>query len=499
MSYQLSEKKKIELFFYPTPRKSFRSSEVEFWFTLFVVDICLLSLSLLVGLLLRAFLGKFFPAWPSFNFHEHAVRFLSEFWLFFPLPVIFLWQGLFRRLPFWEEVRRLWLALFGAYALIFALISLAKMGEFFSRLTLLLSTLASLFIFPAGRWLFKRFLFRFKRYRIPALIFPANEEAEKLLLALEKEPTLGYEIVGFIDELPHRYGRLLAGRKVFGPLRQIGKLARLRGVETVFVIINGQPFPWLRSFYAYLQRHVREIFFIPNFAELGLFNAQIAFLFAGKATFIRIANPLGSRLSQLFKRGIDLIGAVLLGLIALPVMLLIALAIKIDSPGPVLFTQERVGYRGRSFRIYKFRTMYIDAEKRLERLKSDPRYRKQWLMYRKLENDPRTTRLGRFLRRFSLDELPQLWNILKGDMSLVGPRPVSREELDLYYGEKVHFYTAVRPGLTGLWQVSGRNLLTYEERVYLDAWYVQNWSPWLDVIILLRTVPVVLKCEGALP
>ena len=331
------------------------------------------------------------------------------------------------------------------------------------------------------------------------MIFPANEEAEKLLLALEKEPTLGYEIVGFIDELPHRYGRLLAGRKVFGPLRQIGKLARLRGVETVFVIINGQPFPWLRSFYAYLQRHVREIFFIPNFAELGLFNAQIAFLFAGKATFIRIANPLGSRLSQLFKRGIDLIGAVLLGLIALPVMLLIALAIKIDSPGPVLFTQERVGYRGRSFRIYKFRTMYIDAEKRLERLKSDPRYRKQWLMYRKLENDPRTTRLGRFLRRFSLDELPQLWNILKGDMSLVGPRPVSREELDLYYGEKVHFYTAVRPGLTGLWQVSGRNLLTYEERVYLDAWYVQNWSPWLDVIILLRTVPVVLKCEGALP
>ena len=485
------------LFLYPAPRRSFRLPEVEFWLALLGVDLLLLVLSLAAGVGLRAFLGDFFPSWPRFEAAEHWNRFMTHPWLFLPIPLVFLWQGLFRRLPFWEELRRLWLGLGEGFALIFALITLAKLGEEFSRLSIFLAAVSAFLFFPLGRLGLKRFLFSFRRYRIPALIYPANEEGERLLSALLREPTLGYEVIGFVDDEPSRFGRKIYGLKVFGPLRQIGKLARLKGVDTVFVVVNGQPFPWLRQFYAYLQRNVREIFFVPNFAELGLFNAEISFLFAGKTAFIRISNPLGSRLNQLLKRSFDLLGAIFFGLLSLPLMLFIALAVKLDSPGPVFFSQERVGFRGRRFRILKFRTMHVEAERRLaEFLARDPLRRKQWLEYRKLERDPRVTRVGRFLRRFSLDELPQFWNILRGEMSLVGPRPVTREELDTYYGEQAHFYTAVRPGLTGLWQVSGRNRLTYQERVYLDVWYVQNWSLWLDLIILLRTLPVVLKCEG---
>jgi len=142
--------------------------------------------------------------------------------------------------------------------------------------------------------------------------------------------------------------------------------------------------------------------------------------------------------------------------------------------------------------------MYVDAEERLkEILKRDPEARKQWEEYRKLKNDPRITPVGKFLRKTSLDELPQIFNVLKGDMSLVGPRPVTREEIEQHYKDKAEFYFKVLPGITGLWQVSGRNDLSYEERVSLDAWYVRNWNLWLDMVILLKTLKVLIKKEGA--
>jgi len=142
--------------------------------------------------------------------------------------------------------------------------------------------------------------------------------------------------------------------------------------------------------------------------------------------------------------------------------------------------------------------MYVDAERRLnEILKTDTQAKAEWDAKYKLLNDPRVTLIGRLLRRTSLDELPQIFNVLKGEMSLVGPRPVVKEELDKYYGENAKLYYLVPPGITGLWQVSGRSNLTYEERVNLDCWYIRNWNLWLDIVILLKTIKVVLKGEGA--
>ncbi len=185
----------------------------------------------------------------------------------------------------------------------------------------------------------------------------------------------------------------------------------------------------------------------------------------------------------------------LLVLGALP-FLYMALRIRRDG-GPAIFAHQRVGQSGRMFPCFKFRTMHVDAEQQLrDLLARDPAARAEWEREFKLRNDPRITGIGHFLRRTSLDELPQLFNVIRGEMSLVGPRPVIRAELERY-GDDVDYFLMVRPGMTGLWQVSGRNDVDYETRVYLDTWYVKNWSLWYDIAILFKTVRVVLARKGA--
>lgn len=197
------------------------------------------------------------------------------------------------------------------------------------------------------------------------------------------------------------------------------------------------------------------------------------------------------------KRGFD-VGLVLLVLpLLVPVMALIAMAIRWDSAGPILLFQRRVGRHGSIFKMWKFRSMVVGADVKLERyLSENPQARIEWNETQKLRFDPRVTKLGRFLRRTSLDELPQLWNVLCGEMSLVGPRPIVSEEISRY--EAVYpLYMQSRPGLTGLWQVSGRSNVSYSRRIVLDKIYIRRWSMKMDLRILLRTIPAVLFGRGA--
>jgi Undecaprenyl-phosphate galactose phosphotransferase WbaP len=197
------------------------------------------------------------------------------------------------------------------------------------------------------------------------------------------------------------------------------------------------------------------------------------------------------------KRLCDILGSSILSILSLPFMLLVALAIRLTSKGPILFKQIRIGKGNRAFTALKFRTMYSNADQRLhDYLEKEPTLREEWESVQKLKHDPRVTPIGRFLRRFSLDELPQIWNVLLGDMSLVGPRPIVLNEIEKY-GSDYAAYERVRPGLTGLWQVSGRNDTTYQQRVDFDAHYVKNWSLWFDVKILLRTFRAVISGVGA--
>jgi lipopolysaccharide/colanic/teichoic acid biosynthesis glycosyltransferase len=182
--------------------------------------------------------------------------------------------------------------------------------------------------------------------------------------------------------------------------------------------------------------------------------------------------------------------------LSLPLMGLIALAVKIDSPGPIFFKHSRIGFDGKDIAIWKFRTMVQDAEARLQECLRDPFLLAQWLDQHKLPDDPRITRLGRFLRATSLDELPQLFNVVRGEISLVGPRPIVWAEAEKYR-EGFELYKKVRPGLTGLWQVSGRSTTSYRFRINLDTYYVRNWSVWMDIYILAKTPLAVLSRKGA--
>lgn len=198
------------------------------------------------------------------------------------------------------------------------------------------------------------------------------------------------------------------------------------------------------------------------------------------------------------KRIFDIFFSVFILLLTAPILLLIALAIKATSPGPVFYRCIRLGRSGLPFTCWKFRSMHKDAEKKLkDLLASDPERKAEWETYWKLKSDPRVTWVGKLLRKTSLDEFPQFWNVLKGDLSVVGPRPVTLEEIQKYYGERASKILSIRPGITGIWQTSGRNLISFEERVQLEENYVDKHSFLLDLAIIAKTIPSLFYSKGA--
>ena len=217
---------------------------------------------------------------------------------------------------------------------------------------------------------------------------------------------------------------------------------------------------------------------------------------AGGRQPFQTPNPM-SRAGLRVKRLIDLVGASILLILFLPLYFWVALGVKLSSPGPIFYSQRRIGIGGREIFVYKFRSMRVDADAVLSSfLDSDADAQKEWDQYHKLRCDPRITKFGSFIRKTSLDELPQFWNVIRGDMSLVGPRPVTAAE-QVRYGDCWIHYCSVRPGISGLWQVSGRNRLSYYNRVALDAKYVSQWSIWLDFKILVKTVGAVIARDGS--
>ncbi len=212
-----------------------------------------------------------------------------------------------------------------------------------------------------------------------------------------------------------------------------------------------------------------------------------------EAVAVDVSRPVGGSL----KRAVDIVLTLGILLILSPLMLVIIAAMKISDPGPVFFGHKRVGFDGRHFRCYKFRSMATNSAELLQRLlQSDPAARAEWEATQKLRNDPRVTRLGRILRETSLDELPQLFNVLRGEMSLIGPRPIVDEEVHRYT-HRFEAYKRTRPGVTGMWQVNGRSNTSYASRVKFDTYYVRHWSLWLDIQILFKTVKVVMNREGS--
>lgn len=323
------------------------------------------------------------------------------------------------------------------------------------------------------------------------IIVGAGEVGRSVMRSIVARPELGYRVIGFVDDNPDK-GRSNIGRfKALGGLENLPRIVSQEAVDQVIITLPWMYHRKILGIVHQCERHDVRASIVPDLFQLSLSHVDMEDL--GGVPLLSLRESHVSGWLWWVKRALDF-SVALTGLVILsPILLLISVALKIDSPGPVIFSQTRIGKDGRPFTCYKFRTMHVGADR--EKAKLADLNEAEGPLF-KIKDDPRQTAVGRVLRRISLDELPQLYNILKGEMSLVGPRPPVPEEVSQYMEwHKKRLETW--PGLTGLWQVSGRSNLTFDEMCLLDIYYIENWSPSLDVKIFLQTIPSVLLGDGA--
>ena len=312
-----------------------------------------------------------------------------------------------------------------------------------------------------------------------------------VMRTIAARPSLGYELVGFLDDNPAKNQTDIGRFQALGPLNNFRDILQNHGIDTAIICL-----PWkshrtvAHMLYVCEQKGIKAQI-VPNFFQLTKNQMQVERLDSIPLITTRSVSIAGWNL--FIKRALDVTVATAILIVGLPFAALISLAIYCSSPGPIVYSQTRIGRNGQPFKIYKFRSMIADAEAQLEKMAdlneaSGPLF--------KMRDDPRRTPLGRILRRFSMDELPNLINVLRGEMSLVGPRPNVPEEV-AQYKDWHRKRLSVSPGMTGMWQVSGRSDLTFDEMVLLDIYYAENWSLTLDLGIMMRTIPKVLGGEGA--
>jgi Undecaprenyl-phosphate galactose phosphotransferase WbaP len=416
-------------------------------------------------------------------------------------PFLFVFLGVYASIGLYsgvsvgapEELRRATIASTVLFLCLAAVTVSLRGGQRSFTWTLFLAILLSVALIPLARECVRLLFARESWWGFPAVVFGAGPTAKAVVKALLDEPGLGLKPIAVLDDsdewVQDLHGVPMLGGADLAPLLLVPN----RPTYAVFAMPD-VPHSELMSMverYGVNFSHVLVVPELTDFASLWVQPKSLGGMLGLELRQqARGDQPIAKRLLDL---GLCLLGCPFI----LPLCAFIAALIRMDSSGAVLYGQKRIGHRGKIFTAWKFRSMVSNADGILDRyLSGSPALRAEWERDHKLKNDPRVTRIGRFLRKTSLDELPQLFNVLTGDMSLVGPRPIVHQEIERY-GASFELYTRVKGGLTGLWQVSGRNDTTYGQRVQLDTFYVRNWSVWLDLCILFRTIAVVLFRHGA--
>jgi len=465
---------------------------------------------LLIGLLIVDLLMVLFGFWLAY-----LLRFEMSFsWFYQPitLQLYFYRQLAFLLAPIWLIV----FALFGLYqfkhlfsgmreyALVFNATTLGMMllvlyiffvEEQIARGWVLLAWLLVSTSLLLGRFTFRRFVQQMRlrgRFLTTVIVVGANEETQAVVEQLKGNPKAGIWIAGVVDDKLEPGNELVSGVPVLGSVDSLGSIVRYHGVQEIILASNALPRDKLLSLFESFGA-TDDITIRLSSGLYELMTTRVEVQEVGNVPLLSINKARLTGADVVLKGMLDLILSGIVMMFIWPVMLLIAIAIKLDSSGPIFYRRRVVGAGGKAFYALKFRTMYVDADERLAR---DPELRQQFEMNFKLKDDPRVTKIGNFLRRTSLDELPQIFNVFLRQMSLVGPRMITQDELSRYGKWRMNLST-VKPGITGLWQVSGRSDVSYEERVMLDMYYIRNYSIWLDLHLLWRTVPAVLRGRGA--
>jgi len=367
--------------------------------------------------------------------------------------------------------------------------------QYISRVVILFFAVINFFALLAVRLMVRGYINRRildGRGQLRVLIIGSGERAREMARALQRQAEWGVNIVGHLDPDPQKTGALVEGVPVISTVANISECLKNNVVDEVIIAIPRSLLDDAEHIAQACEEEGIKLRFMA-----ALFRVQMARVSLGRVDDIPLLTmePVALDEGMLFvKRIFDLTVSLLSMPLVLPLMAVVALAIKLGSPGPVFFVQQRVGLHKHLFPMYKFRSMHVDAEEKLREIEhlneaEGPIF--------KIADDPRVTRVGRFLRKTSLDELPQLFNVLRGQMSLVGPRPMSIRDVDLFDQGIQRKRFSVRPGITCIWQISGRSNLPFYKWLELDLEYIENWSFWLDLKILAKTIPAVLKSKGA--
>jgi exopolysaccharide biosynthesis polyprenyl glycosylphosphotransferase len=430
---------------------------------------------------------------PSGHYYNAiSVLFVGLWITVFALSGLYNWKNLLGGIDEYAILFRS--TLIGLLILIFA--SFLEPAFIIARGWLLLSWWFS-FLFPAiGRFILRRIIYGFRRagyFMSPALIVGANDEGLSLARQLVNWQSSGLKVVGFLDKKIKPGTPLIGNIQVLGTVDQIEEIIDQHNIEELILarsaISTHEKLLDIFKLYGFSNKvNLRMSSGLYEILTTGLTVKEFAYVPMVCVNKVRLTGG-----EQLVKTILDYFVTVIGLVIVSPLLAIIAIAIKLDSPGPIIYRRRVMGVNSTQFDAFKFRTMRVDGD---EILASHPDLVEELAKNQKIKDDPRVTCMGKFLRKFSLDELPQAINVLRREMSLIGPRMISPEELVNYNHWGLNLLT-IRPGLTGLWQVSGRSDLTYEERVRMDMHYIRNWSIWLDIQILIRTIPVVLLGKGA--
>lgn len=410
-----------------------------------------------------------------------------------------------QRLPWWSLVQHVLVICLIAFILDGFMRFAIKMS--FSRLLIGLSWVYVFLLVLAMRQIVYRFVCKLGIWRIPTIVIGDGRTVVDTLYAFKADHYTGYDVrtIALRDEtnyefklekVPPEYQNINIIKEAIDYKEYIQN-----NIDHFFVVtletFRGEE---RDSLIKTLTQNNALYAVIPPISRMSLFEMEPRYFFGHDVMLLHANNSIFSPMGKFMKRSMDILVSLIAMTILLPIMLIIATCLKLEGQGgSALYGGYRIGKNGKKFRCWKFRSMEPNSDHLLDALlENDPRARADWEEFRKLKQpDPRVTTLtAKIIRKTSLDELPQLWNVLKGDMSLVGPRPIIEEEVELF-GDSIDQYMRVRPGITGLWQVSGRSDASFERRVYWDSWYVRNWSLWGDVVILIKTLRVVCCGSGA--
>ncbi|HEY3277712.1 MAG TPA: exopolysaccharide biosynthesis polyprenyl glycosylphosphotransferase [Syntrophorhabdaceae bacterium] len=439
---------------------------------LFIFDLLLIDLCILGAFIARSASQEYLGLVPLG--HGLSLYLLDKAWIPPVIAAALAYRGSYGTvMTVWDELLLLLKGLFISFLVVWVILSLQKEAEAVSRIVITLSFIFMAFLIPLGRMGMKFMLYKIFGRRRQASLFERRrgDRMNALKDSLNKEWYSGYAIVNnlYLDSLKGR-------------------------IDTCFVPMEYADEETVKA----LKHKVDNMILVSSISGLSFMNTEIRTFLTKNIALITTNNGLLSRRRVVIKRITDVLLSAAGLILFLPFFLLIPILIKIDSRGPVFFVQRRCGINLAQFKMIKYRTMKAGGEAAFEEyLNGNEQALKDLKERNKLKADPRVTRIGRILRRTSLDELPQFLNVMKGDMSLVGPRPDLEGALEEFRDSYRMIYSRTKPGMTGLWQVSGRSDTKYAERVKLDYLYVLNWSIWLDVIIMLKTVRAIFGGKGA--